>query len=90
MTSKEVFVQLLECVKVFDPKVDKQKLGDAIDILNIFVKREKEDGLCKEVIEMLKRLQDFISSLDWIKYNLRTEEQKNIGCQTSGSTICIW
>ena len=80
MTSKEVFVQLLECVKVFDPKVDKQKLGDAIDILNIFVKREKEDGLCKQVIEMLKRLQDFISSLDWIKYNFRTEEQKNIGC----------
>ena len=36
MTSKEVFVQLLECVKVFDPKVDRQKLGDAIDILNIF------------------------------------------------------
>ena len=25
---------------------------------------------------MLKRLQDFISSLDWIKYDLRTEEQK--------------
>ena len=89
MTSKEVFEQLLEYVKVFDPKVDRQKLGDVIDILNIFVKREKEDDLCKEAIEMLKRLQNFVASHDWNKRDLRTEEQKKYRMQDQWHTTCI-
>ena len=76
LTSKEFFEQLHEYVKVFDPRVDDKKINDVMDILNIFNKREKEDNLCKEAIEMLKRLQNFVASHDWNKRDLRTEEQK--------------
>jgi len=69
LSQKKFFKEIREYVKVFDPSVDESKFSRVIDILNIFQKRNDEDQLCQQAIEMLRELGSFISALDWKKYD---------------------
>ena len=57
--------------------MDDRKFLSVIDILDMFGERENEDKLCKEAIKMIKEMSEFIISLDAVKYDNRTEWEKN-------------
>ncbi len=74
---EKLLKELHDYTKVFDPKVDDSKFSSVIKILDMFGERENEDKLCKEAIKMIKEMSEFIISLDAVKYDHRTEWEKN-------------
>ena len=68
ITQKQLYKELYDYVRVFDTKVDDVKFSRVIEILNIFVKRERKNYLCNQTIEMLRQLSEYIKSLDCTKY----------------------
>ena len=74
---EKLLKELYDYTKIFDPKVDDSKFSSVIKIVDMFGERENEDKLCKEAIKMIKEMSEFIISLDAVKYDHRTEWEKN-------------